>query len=146
MAPERLATSPGCDVELLAILTTANLRMGSIAFARIEDICCGHIFRMKTTTGRYMLNTDDSHNSEDDIGAGGIVSDSNGQLIMAFAKFLGGSSNLVEAKAALYGVKWCISNGFRNIILESDSLIIINMLEGKINIAWQLQDSIDTIK
>ncbi|KAK4352242.1 hypothetical protein RND71_027760 [Anisodus tanguticus] len=87
-----------------------------------------------------------SHNSEDDIGAGGIVRDSNGQLIMAFVKFLGkGISNLAEA-TALYGVKWRMSNGFRNIILESDSLIIINMLEGKINIAWQLQDSIDTIK
>ncbi|XP_060197735.1 uncharacterized protein LOC132626759 isoform X2 [Lycium barbarum] len=101
------------------------------------------------------LNTDGSHNCEDDIGAGGIVRDSNGNLIMAFAKSLGkGSSNLAEAKAALYGMKWCISNGFRNIILESDSLIIINMLEGKINIAWELQDSIawelqdsiDTIK
>ncbi|XP_060203034.1 uncharacterized protein LOC132631475 [Lycium barbarum] len=93
------------------------------------------------------LNTDGSHNCEDDIGAGGIVRDSNGNLIMAFAKSLGkGSSNLAEAKVALYGMKWCISNGFRNIILESDSLIIINMLEGKINIAWELQDSIDTIK
>lgn len=29
--------------------------------------------------------------------------------------------------------------------MESDSQIIINIVKGKINITWQLQDSIDTI-
>lgn len=96
--------------------------------------------------GWIKLNTDGSHNSVDSIGAGGIIRDSNGKIMMAFAKYLGiGSSNLAEAKAIIYGLQWCISHRFQSIILESDSLIIVNMIKGKSNTAWQLQNSIDAI-
>ncbi|OIT01988.1 PREDICTED: dihydroflavonol 4-reductase [Nicotiana attenuata] len=44
------------DPELLAILTAVNSRMGSIALAHVEDICCAHIFLMENekAEGRYM--------------------------------------------------------------------------------------------
>lgn len=44
------------DPELLSILTAVNTRMGSIALAHIEDICCAHIFLMENikAEGRYI--------------------------------------------------------------------------------------------
>ncbi|XP_060210477.1 uncharacterized protein LOC132637406 [Lycium barbarum] len=102
---------------------------------------------IKPPMGWTKLNTDGRHSNNDSIGAGGIIRDSNGQIIMSYAKNLAkGSSNIGEAKAIIYGLQWCTSQSLQNIILESDSLIIINMVKGKSKIAWQLQDSIDIIK
>lgn len=42
-------------------------------------------------------------------GGGGVVRDSMGALIMAYSIPLGaGTSNWAEAKAMLFGLKWCI--------------------------------------
>ncbi|XP_075098987.1 uncharacterized protein LOC142175879 [Nicotiana tabacum] len=60
-------------------------------------------------------------------------------MVMAFASSFGNcSSNFAEAKAALFGVQWYITNGFSNIILECDSLLIINMLNGYSKPPWHL--------
>ncbi|KAH0746235.1 hypothetical protein KY285_007892 [Solanum tuberosum] len=48
-----------------------------------------------------------------EIGGGGILRDSNGDIIYAFAIPLGeGTNNQAEVQAASYGLNWCIQHGF----------------------------------
>ncbi|KAK4727880.1 hypothetical protein R3W88_032797 [Solanum pinnatisectum] len=62
---------------------------------------------------------------------------------MAFSSFLGNdSSNTAEAKAALYGLKWCVQNGINNLIVEGDSMLIIDMIKGKVLPPWHLTDTV----
>ncbi|KAK4715805.1 hypothetical protein R3W88_014143 [Solanum pinnatisectum] len=62
---------------------------------------------------------------------------------MAFSSSLSNdSSNTAEAKAAFYGLKWCVQNGINNLIMEGDSMLIINMIKGKVLPPWHLQDTI----
>ncbi|KAK4716148.1 hypothetical protein R3W88_014486 [Solanum pinnatisectum] len=84
------------------------------------------------------VNIDCSCNSEGSIGVGGIIRDSMGNLIVAFAKHIGrGTSNIGEAKAAYFGAKWCVENGYPNFSLECDSLV-----KDKSQMAWKLWDTI----
>ena len=64
-------------------------------------------------------------------GAGGIVRNKNGDLIMAFAnptQFY--TNNFSEAHVALIGISWCCNNHIQNIEMELDSMIIVNMIKG----------------
>ena len=56
------------------------------------------------------------------IGAGGIIRDKEGKLVMAFSTSPGeGSNNKADIEAALFGLTWAVELGFRNILLELDS-------------------------
>ena len=56
------------------------------------------------------------------LGAGGILRDKNGRLVMAFTTPLGeGTNNKDEIEEAIFGLTWAIELGYRNIILELDS-------------------------
>ncbi|KAH0676527.1 hypothetical protein KY285_024328 [Solanum tuberosum] len=58
-------------------------------------------------------------------GGGGVVRDSMGALIMAYSIPLGaGTSNWAEAKAMLFGLKWCIERRYRLVIGETYSLLL----------------------
>ncbi|WMV26459.1 hypothetical protein MTR67_019844 [Solanum verrucosum] len=74
---------------------------------------------------------DGSFNMNDGrAGLGGALSYEHGELIMTFS--IAGqcsSHNIAEAKATWFGSKWCKQNGYTNIIMELDSLLIINMLK-----------------
>lgn len=62
-------------------------------------------------------------------GGGGMIRNYNGEMIKAFAEFYGqGNNNLAEAKAMLYGVKLCCNCGFSKVIVESDSMLIVNLV------------------
>ncbi|XP_060200551.1 uncharacterized protein LOC132628804 [Lycium barbarum] len=62
-------------------------------------------------------------------GGGGVVRDSMGNFIMSFILPLGiGTSNTAEANAFLFGLKWCIDNGYNLIIAETDSLLLRNCI------------------
>jgi len=83
--------------------------------------------RWKTPSiSNYKLNTDGSAlNNSGKIGGGGILRDSNGTIIYAFAIPLGeGTNNQAEVQAASYGLNWCIQHGYQNIILEVDSELL----------------------
>lgn len=47
-------------------------------------------------------------------GAGGILRDHNGHMVMAFTSYLGECSNNY---AGIQAIKWCLDNGFRNLII-----------------------------
>ncbi|XP_075077340.1 uncharacterized protein LOC142164068 [Nicotiana tabacum] len=63
---------------------------------------------------------------------GGIVRNSNGDLLMAFSvNVQSNSNNMTEALPAEFGVKWCSHHELTNFVLELDALIIANMLTKK---------------
>ncbi|WMV55670.1 hypothetical protein MTR67_049055 [Solanum verrucosum] len=68
-------------------------------------------------------------------------------MIMAFAFYLGEcSNNYAEIQAIKIGLKWCLDNGFRNLIIESDSLLTIHMINGNISTSWLLKYEIKKIQ
>lgn len=103
----------------------------------VPNIECTIVRWDKPPLGWFKLNTDDSCNEEGLTSTGGIIKDSGGILILAFAQAVGmGTSNYAKIKSAFLGVNWCISHGIWNIVLECDSLIIVNMLKGHTKLAW----------
>ncbi|KAK4344256.1 hypothetical protein RND71_037350 [Anisodus tanguticus] len=89
------------------------------------DICsrveiCSHEINItrvcwtRPDLGIAKLNTDgSSFGNPGKIGAGGILRDSYGELIYAFAASLGdGTNNQAELEAACIGLSWCIANGY----------------------------------
>ncbi|XP_060195042.1 uncharacterized protein LOC132624254 [Lycium barbarum] len=65
----------------------------------------------------------------------------------AFAEFYGQcSNNMTEALAIWKGINICKDNGFRNVMVESDSLMVINMIKEKLKPPWQLTEIIVKIQ
>ncbi|KAK4707011.1 hypothetical protein R3W88_033425 [Solanum pinnatisectum] len=64
------------------------------------------------------LNTDGSALSNTGrIGAGGIIRDHRGEMILAFATPLGeGTNNQAEVRAAIFGMTWLLQIGYRNLM------------------------------
>ncbi|WMV21867.1 hypothetical protein MTR67_015252 [Solanum verrucosum] len=52
------------------------------------------------------------------------------------------NSNMVEAMAVEFGVKWCNQHGYTNFILELDSMNIVNMLANDIVTNMKLNKSL----
>lgn len=96
---------------------------------------------------KYKLNTDGcSKGNPGKAGGGGILRNERGHLITAYAEYFGEcSNNMSEAKAILFGIEWCLDKGFTNILVESDSMLIINMINGKAKTPWQIKHIIEDI-
>ena len=69
------------------------------------------------------INTDGSAlTNPGQTGAGGILRDKEGKMVMAFATPLGeGTNNTAEAEAVLFGLSWALELGHRNILIELDA-------------------------
>ncbi|XP_060200767.1 uncharacterized protein LOC132629038 [Lycium barbarum] len=78
-------------------------------------------------------------------GIGGIVRKGNGRIVMAFAKHIQFSTNnSCELQAALYGLQWYNEQQQQlHLILEMDSLVIVNMLKGQTKPPWRLRKTIE---
>lgn len=76
------------------------------------------------------VNTDGSFCKESGkAGIGGVVRNSQGDLIAAFSIHISCDDHtMAEAKAAEFGGKWCSQNGYTNFSIELDSKIIVDML------------------
>ncbi|KAK4375097.1 hypothetical protein RND71_005774 [Anisodus tanguticus] len=73
-------------------------------------------------------------------GGGGCLRDHNGDMVMAFSLFLGHcTNNIAEASAILIGMIWCIDNEVLNVIIESDSLIVIDAINKKNTSHWKIK-------
>ncbi|KAF7841723.1 putative ribonuclease H-like domain-containing protein [Senna tora] len=65
-----------------------------------------------------------------EIGCGGTLRDYNGRWLTGFAKSMGyGSPVLAEAWAIKIGLELARKSSIQNLILESDSLVVINMVK-----------------
>ncbi|KAF5444598.1 hypothetical protein F2P56_033719 [Juglans regia] len=81
----------------------------------------------KPAQGRVKLNTDGSSlGNPGESGAGGVIRDMHGRLLLAFAKNLGyGNSTYTELRALLEGVKHCKNMNFSAVDIEMDSKVIL---------------------
>lgn len=95
------------------------------------------------------LNTDGS-SMEGSIkeGIGGIVRKGNGDMVMAYSKHIQFSTNIsCELQAAYHGLKWHSEQHHPpKLILEMDSLVIVNMLRGQTSPPWRLRKFIEAAR
>ena len=86
------------------------------------------------------VNTDGSAtNNPGKIGAGGILRNKNGRLVMAFTTPLGdGTNNRAEIEATIFGLTWAIELGYRNIVLELDSQLVVHWILKKVSPQWSI--------
>ncbi|XP_060212308.1 uncharacterized protein LOC132639948 [Lycium barbarum] len=105
------------------------------------------VYWLKPDFGWVKLNVDGcSKGNPGSSGGGGIIRDHNGSVICAFAEYYGDcSNNLAEAKAMLRGIILCINSGFTNVIVESDSMIILNLIKRIKKPPWQLNHIIEQV-
>ncbi|OIS99333.1 putative ribonuclease h protein [Nicotiana attenuata] len=101
----------------------------------------------KPDDGWVKLNTDGcSKGNPGNSDGGGILRNSQGACIFAFADYYGTcSNNMAEAKAMLQGIKMCIASRYSNVIVEADSQLIVDMINNKMKVPWHIQHIIDQI-
>ena len=73
------------------------------------------------------------------IGAGGILGDHTGKLLIAFTSPLReGSNDQTEIGATIFGMTWALELGYRKIILKVDLLLIVNLIMKKSTPQWRI--------
>ncbi|KAH0660308.1 hypothetical protein KY289_029056 [Solanum tuberosum] len=73
------------------------------------------------------INTDGSALSNPGrIGAGGILRDQNGEMLLAFVTRLGEGNNQAEIGAAIFGMTWVLQLGYKNVLLKVDSQLLVD--------------------
>ncbi|OIT40476.1 hypothetical protein A4A49_55686, partial [Nicotiana attenuata] len=78
---------------------------------------------------------------------GGCLRDQYGDLIMAYSTFFGScTNNMAEARAILVGLIWCIDNGYKEVEIKSDSLILINAINNQAGTPWQIAHLLEYIR
>ncbi|XP_070055486.1 uncharacterized protein [Nicotiana tomentosiformis] len=115
---------------------------------RAKQLVSSHIVRWnKPQEGWLKLNVDGcSKGNPGSSSRDGIIRDNVRFFVLAYAGYYGESSNnLAEAKAILHGLNLCISRGFWHIIMESDSQLMVNLINNKMKAPWQIKDIIDQI-
>ncbi|KAK4721889.1 hypothetical protein R3W88_012122 [Solanum pinnatisectum] len=107
----------------------------------IRSECCSFVSSQKYIkichgATLFKLNTDGcSKGSPGSAGGGGILRDDSGFPIMAYSDYYGDyTNNVAESNAILQEMQWCITNGYKNVDIESDSMIIINMINDHSNV------------
>lgn len=68
-------------------------------------------------------------------------------MLYALAIPLGfGANNQGEIQAAIYGIHWCINHGFKSIILEDYSQLLVNWINSNTKVPWSLYQFIYDLK
>ncbi|KAK4733775.1 hypothetical protein R3W88_008036 [Solanum pinnatisectum] len=94
------------------------------------------------------INTDGSAlNNPGIIGAGGIIRNKNGELILAFATPLGeGTNNQAEVEAAILGLSWCVNLRYDKVILEVDSQLLVDWFKNSTAATWSLYSQMQKLQ
>ena len=78
-------------------------------------------------------------------GAGGVLHDSDGNILVGFSLFLGSRTNMeAEAMVLLEGLQ--LSNSFHSLQVEMDSQVLLNMVTGNGRVPWRLWHTISHIQ
>lgn len=89
--------------------------------------------------GRFKLNIDGSA-IDSSFACGGIIRDSKGCLVAAFSNFYGqGTNTLAEFLALRDGLDLCKTMGLEDVIVESDSQVVVAAIHSRHNNHWKLQ-------
>nr|XP_027109431.1 uncharacterized protein LOC113729321 [Coffea arabica] len=76
----------------------------------------------------------------------GILRDSNGLPLIGFSAYLGETTCIrAEARALLIGLQTCVHKGFGNLYVQSDSLVLVGILQHRIQCPWQIRREIRQI-
>ncbi|WMV32839.1 hypothetical protein MTR67_026224, partial [Solanum verrucosum] len=94
------------------------------------------------------LNTDGSFLSNlGKIGVGGILRDSNGNLLFAYSTPLGeGTNNQAEVEVAIFGISWCVHLNYHKVILEVDSQLLVDWLLAKSVSSWNITSQMQKLQ
>ncbi|XP_060195408.1 uncharacterized protein LOC132624680 [Lycium barbarum] len=100
-----------------------------------------HVCWLKPLSMAFKLNTDGISMSKDNkAGAGGILRDHQGSMVMAFTvSMIFCSNNMAETQTSNFGLKWCQQNNVSNLILEIDSKLVVDMINGTCKPTWKIQ-------
>jgi len=81
------------------------------------------------------------------MGAGGIIRDHNGEMVLAFATPLReGTNNQAEIGAAIFGLTWAVQSGHRNVALEVDSQLLMHWIALKAKPPWSVNTQIQQLQ
>ena len=70
-------------------------------------------------------------------GGGGVLRDSTGLPLFAFSAFFRDTTCLsAEARALLIGLQMCARRGFDNLSVQSDSLVLVGILQRRFQCPW----------
>ncbi|XP_059290876.1 uncharacterized protein LOC132044416 [Lycium ferocissimum] len=96
----------------------------------------------------YKCNTDGaSRGNPGPSSYGFCVRDWNGDLVYAQCQKIGQSNNVIaEARAILEGLKYCVEKDLHPLIMETDSLMMKNIVEGKWEAPWCIITMVDRLK
>jgi ribonuclease HI len=120
-----------------AILKELNLP--AVSFSKSNFVA---VSWEKLELGWFKLNTDGSSLvNPGESGAGGLIRDHKGNLIVAFSEYFDiGSNNKAELLGVLIGLRKCKAMGLRNIVVELDSSLIVTWFEKGNCRVWYLED------
>ncbi|XP_071927455.1 uncharacterized protein [Coffea arabica] len=92
-------------------------------------------------SGRLTLNTDGCSKGNPGVGAGGgVLRESNGLPLIGFSAYFGETTCLLaEARALLIGLQISAHRGFLNLNVQSDSLLLIGILQHRIHCPWHIR-------
>ena len=77
---------------------------------------------------------------------GGVVRDLKGQLVFGYSCFFGSLTSLhAELKAMAFGVQLCVAHRLHDLHIEADSLVLVQILQGKHGCPWKLQWEVDEL-
>lgn len=98
-------------------------------------------------SGRFKLNTDGcSKGNPGSAVGGGVLQDENGQMIMAYSEYYGEcSNNVAEPKVILCGITWFMTNGFKDVDIESDSMLVVKMINEHTKVHFHIMPIIHQI-
>lgn len=101
----------------------------------------------KPWEGWVKLNVDGAcRGNPGSCGGGGVIRDDKGRFLAAFStKFGFGTNNEAELRALNCGLVLCKELGFQNIVIESDSMLVVNWLREKECTMWYLWDFWDEV-
>ena len=79
-------------------------------------------------------------------GGGGILQDSSGFPLLAFSAYFGEISSLrVEALALAMGFRLCFQKGFTDVSIQVDSLVLVGILQRRLQCPWVIRREVDQI-
>ncbi|KAG6658115.1 hypothetical protein CIPAW_04G137600 [Carya illinoinensis] len=116
-------------------------------FSHVREKSMKAIAWSKPNVGQYKLNVDgNSLRNPGLAGGGGVIRDHDGRVLAGFSIHYGQVSNTVaEGRALLDGLKLAQQLGIRDILVESDSDVIVKWIQaGKCSL-WYLWDFWDDI-
>ncbi|XP_027118404.1 uncharacterized protein [Coffea arabica] len=95
----------------------------------------------------FKLNSDGCARGNPSVsGGGGVVRDWEGRFIVGYSCFFGSLTSLhAELKAMLFGVRLCVARGFQELHVESDSFVLVQILQGTHGCPWRLQRVVDEL-